>query len=183
MSEASQAFEHARIHQRLGHEREAEQWYDQAAGYLREQYHWAQHLGVSAFPNGINLGCDRCKQTRMVTSVAGAMDFRDEHAHCGEKQCSAWTCSVCHSDVFAWQDTCPLCGGTMADPEGYKAVPPSAVLRHEQLYWVRVRAETVATVWCRSLLRARRAARAMYPGEGARVSNDCGDWEADTEER
>jgi hypothetical protein len=113
----------------------------------------------SQYGHPLTMRCAQCEGSDTpVFSVADVGDFADKHAHS-----LAWGCG-CMEFNFDHEDTCRWCG---AARDGREADSKIAVHRMVRRYAVKLAGQSVAWVEAPSLLRARRAARGMYPGKSA----------------
>lgn len=123
----------------------------------------------------LKMQCVKCLGMADVRTVAQVGDFADRHAHL---RGLAWTCSRCAALEYHFKSRCRFCNM----PREGAAVSPSKMVVHHQfrLYPIRLRNDPVGSVMVQSLLRARRAARAMYPKEKGLIVRlpGIGEWDA-----
>lgn len=182
MSNTSEAMMNARLLAGYsGRPMKIRHWLRQAAKHLQQDIvipsHIALHVRVGPL---LVMECEKCGSAVTVDSVAAAADFRDWHYYCGQDTVPAWRCPTCAHWVFGFNQHCPFCTtdicGSGADS---MMVDPVTVLDQYVLYDIMLPGKVWrASIKCNSLLRARRAARAMYPREEAMVRCEFGQWDA-----
>jgi len=164
-------------------------WLVKAADCLPCDIVLAPHIDVRvelclAVPSGaVVMQCERCGQSVEVESVAAAADFRDRHWHCGGTHCEVWRCTTCDYWAFEFEERCRFCDAPR-DPDGPRAVVLiETMLNQYASYDVFLPGRKWrATILCNSLLRAKRAARAMYRWREAEVRFAGKGWNAEVRE-
>lgn len=179
MSNTSAALENRRIAMRNGHADKARHWALAACEHLPQDITLPEHIRVFVHVEIQTwIDCRRCHKVRPVESVAEAADFRDRHYHCGEKRCEVWRCPTCDSWEFSFLDRCRFCDTERTDACASGSIHVTKVLDQYALYDVYLGKAWRASIRCNSLLRAKRAARAMYPREQAKVASVFGAWDS-----
>lgn len=138
---------------------------------IHEDLEIAPHI-TSRYGHPLVLSCSICHMETTPTSVSVAADWIDAHAHG-----PAWECDTCGMFENGWATNCRFCG---EGRQGQLADAKVSVARQVVRYAVRLAGETVAWVEAPSLLRARRAARGMWPhaGQALTVRSEHGEWTA-----
>ena len=180
MSNTSAALENARLFK--SHAPAMRRWLLLAVEHLPKDIILPGHIIPSAgilLPNHLALQCLRCTKAIRVDSVAAAADFRDQHWHCGEVRCDAWRCPTCDNWEFEFQTICRFCH-VMRDMPATANLEVAFILNQYVSYDIFLPGRRWrAQLTCNSLLRAKRAARAMYPRCVAEVRCDFGSWNAE----
>ena len=177
MSNTSAALTNARY---AGHRSVARHWLVEAMTHLREDLAWPAHIRVTYHRTepALVVCCERCSKAEQVSSVAAAADYRDAHWHCGETHCNVWRCTTCDHWAFEYEKRCRFCDASRG-LDGPRGVMPVVHLLNQRFgYDVYLAGEWRAYVRCNSLLRAKRAARAMYVRREATVATPFGSWSA-----
>ena len=162
MSNTTQALDHCHVAARAGDADQARYWLDKALRYVRQDGRLPMKMAVQPDGcTGIRLLCQACHQEETVYSLAQAATFGDQHYYCGGVV-PLWVCSSCRGTN---QDRDKQCRYCEADRDGAIVTISSAVwipdIREYQIMFPH--RYVVGSVSCNSMLRARRAARAMYP--------------------
>lgn len=173
MSNAAQAFDHAAFCR--GKDREQERfWVERALHEIRTELHLPEHMHTKG-----GLTCGTCWESADVASVAHAADFRDRHYYCGETTIPSWVCPKCGKDCLGFLPSCGFCWEVRPEQARlFSGLDISTILWQRQNYEILQDELVLATVSCGSLLRARRAARAMFPRQPITVQSPSGVWSA-----
>lgn len=174
MSSTGQALKHARYYRDVVHDEVGSiYWLHRAVYEMQHDVTTPGHIEVRVNERlqQLTIHCGRCGTDWIVDAVSTAADFRDRHYYCRDSV-PAWRCQQCDRWAFGFEDTCRFCQTLKrADAaEGSLTLPD--VLEQQATYELRVAGKVEATVTCRSLLRATRAARAMFPRVMVRIVSD-----------
>jgi hypothetical protein len=170
MSAIDQALDHARVAERMGDMRQRDFWAKEAVRFLYMEGPPLPPSTVEAKLAGFQFTCSQCITSEWAPDVAGLMDIADQHRGCGGPM-RVWHCPTCDHVEFKDLQICRFCGSDRgADAEEVQAFRPGVVTDQRCTYVVEDR-DTKIT--CGSLLRAQRAARAMYPGQQLRIRMAC----------
>ena len=182
MSNTSEAFKNIELLRSYsGRRSKVHHWLQLAQEHLPQDIVLPEHIVPRAEVSCdvLVVECERCHLVTQVDSVAQAADFRDQHYHCGETHCDVWRCPTCDRWEFAFLTQCKYCDQARDVPVPTGTVTPQSVLDQYAMYDISVGLKWRASVYCNSLLRAKRAARAMYRGCKSTVSNLVGSWEVE----
>lgn len=181
MSNTSAALKNARSLHPGMHERRVK-WLLCAAENLPKDITLPHHIKPLLGPgagerDGLWMQCLRCNKGVRVASVAAAADYRDLHYHCLETHCPVWRCPRCDHWEFKYQTRCRFCHEGREVPVATASWPVDDVLCQYVSYDIYLPGRVWrATIRCNSLLRAKRAARSMYPRQEAEVRCAFGSW-------
>ena len=180
MSNTSAALSNARA--MSVNKQRARRWLERAAENFPHDIVLPGHIVLRVNPDlnpGLWIQCKRCDKGTGVQSVSQAADFRDHHYHCGMTHVDAWRCPTCDHWEFHFQYICRFCHPVRDEGIPTGLVPVTEVLDQYLEYDVfQIGRRWRASVKCNSLLRAKRAARAMYPNDAVEVRCAFGSWDS-----
>lgn len=170
MSAIDQALDHARVAERAKDFMQRDFWAKEAVRHLWEEGPALPPSIVQSHGAGFQFTCSICGQVGTAPDVAGLMDIAEQHWGCGGLF-KIWHCRACEHVEFSANKICRFCGQDRpADAVEVEAQNPSVVTSRRATYHVEDRNVAIT---CGSLLRAQRAARAMFPGRPLRIRMSC----------
>lgn len=166
MSATDQALDHARVAERMKDFAQRDFWAKEAVRFLFQEGPPLPPSTVQAWGAGFRFTCSVCKKGDQAPDVAGLMDIAEQHEGCGGAF-KVWHCPTCSHVEFSSHAVCRTCGKDKpANAIQVETCNPRVVTDQRATYYVEDRSTTIS---CGSLLRAQRAARAMFPGQKLRI--------------